>query len=217
MDAKKRGRPQLTDPRRVSRVALRLFERRGLDVVTMDDVAEAAGISRRTLFRMFPSKADLVWEGLDLVVAQTQALMLAADASISLRELVNNTVLPGMTFMQDPAIVKLARRRLRLVAKTPSLLVHPPLQALQTTLAEAIASRMGPAGSGAPAGLVAASVVSVAFSSALWWAQHGGELSPHTVLQLAFGALREVQLDDVPHSVDAAEAADDVDDEADAD
>jgi AcrR family transcriptional regulator len=197
-------------------VALRLFERRGLDVVTMDDVADAAGISRRTLFRMFPTKADLVWEGLDLVVAQTRALMLASDTTTTLRELVNSTVLPGMTFMQDPAIVKLARRRLRLVAKTPSLLVHPPLQALQATLAEVIAARMAPTSTSAPPGLVASSVVAVAFSSALWWAQHGGDTSPHTALQQAFGALREVELDDAPvRSVDVAEAADDVDEQAD--
>jgi AcrR family transcriptional regulator len=196
MDAKKRGRPQLTDPRRVSRVALRLFERRGLDVVTMDDVAEAAGISRRTLFRMFPSKADLVWEGLDLVVAQTRAQMLAPDASLSLRALVNSALLPGVQFMQDPALEKLARRRLRLVARHPALLAHAPLQALQQSLADAIAQRLRPTAT--PPQLIAASVVSVAMSALLWWAREGVDSAPHTVLQQAFSALRDVDLE-APH------------------
>jgi AcrR family transcriptional regulator len=41
----KRGRPQEVDPRHVSRVALQLFERRGFDQVTMDEIAEAASVT----------------------------------------------------------------------------------------------------------------------------------------------------------------------------
>ncbi len=41
--------------------ALRLFIERGFDATTMEDVADAAGVSRRTLYRYFPRKDDLVF------------------------------------------------------------------------------------------------------------------------------------------------------------
>ncbi len=56
----KGGRPLEVDRQKVSLLALSLFEKRGFDDVTMDEIATAAEISRRTLFRAFPSKADLV-------------------------------------------------------------------------------------------------------------------------------------------------------------
>ncbi|MBA2349966.1 MAG: TetR family transcriptional regulator [Solirubrobacterales bacterium] len=41
--------------------ALVLFTERGFDATTMEDVADAAGVSRRTLYRYFPRKDDLVF------------------------------------------------------------------------------------------------------------------------------------------------------------
>lgn len=41
--------------------ASELFEARGYTATTMDDVARAAGISRKSLFLYFPSKSDLIW------------------------------------------------------------------------------------------------------------------------------------------------------------
>jgi len=45
-----------------------LFAARGYEAVTVDEVASAAGVSRRTLFRYFPSKDALVfhWQDEDL-------------------------------------------------------------------------------------------------------------------------------------------------------
>ena len=60
--------PNLTERRReqtraeIADVAVALFLERGFAETTMDDVAEAAGVSRRTAYRHFPSKDDLVFE-----------------------------------------------------------------------------------------------------------------------------------------------------------
>jgi AcrR family transcriptional regulator len=45
---------------RITLSAQRLTDAHGLDGFTMDDLADAAGVSRRTLFNYFPSKADAV-------------------------------------------------------------------------------------------------------------------------------------------------------------
>lgn len=45
---------------RITACALQLTDRHGLDGFTMDDLAEAAGVSRRTLFNYFPGKLDAV-------------------------------------------------------------------------------------------------------------------------------------------------------------
>lgn len=53
---KSRTRRELAD------AAIRLFAERGFSNVTMADVALEAGVSRRTAFRYFPSKDDLVMQ-----------------------------------------------------------------------------------------------------------------------------------------------------------
>ena len=57
-----RGRPVTTDPKAVGLTALRLFSEHGIDQITMDQVAEAAGIFRFKSFWGFPSKASVVWD-----------------------------------------------------------------------------------------------------------------------------------------------------------
>ena len=48
---------------RIHRCALELTDERGLDGWTMDDLAAAADVSRRTLFNYFPGKVDAVLGG----------------------------------------------------------------------------------------------------------------------------------------------------------
>ena len=43
--------------------ALNLFDQKGFDGVTVDEIASASGISRRSLFRYFATKEDIVVSG----------------------------------------------------------------------------------------------------------------------------------------------------------
>src|SRR5690349_21881808 len=45
----------------LAEIALRMFADRGYEETTVDDIAVAAGLSKRSFFRYFPSKEDAVF------------------------------------------------------------------------------------------------------------------------------------------------------------
>ncbi|MGY3378370.1 AcrR family transcriptional regulator [Arthrobacter sp. TE12231] len=81
--ARATGRPATIDPDAVARIALHLFAERGYEQTSMEDIAGAAGIGRKSLYRYFASKADLVWGGIEPV---TEAAGRALDRALG-REL----------------------------------------------------------------------------------------------------------------------------------
>lgn len=56
-----RARKLAANRAHVADTAMRLFDERGYDAVTVDEVAEAADVGRRTVHRYFPHKSDLVF------------------------------------------------------------------------------------------------------------------------------------------------------------
>ncbi len=80
--------------------AIELFAKRGFDETTVEEVAEAAGISRRSFFRYFETKDDLL--ALNTVhcgevLCQTVA---SCPAGLSPLEVVRETVLAGVKFTE---------------------------------------------------------------------------------------------------------------------
>ena len=61
MRVERQGRPPVTSRAELERIALDLFIRQGFTETTLDDIAAAAGIARRTFFGYFSSKNDVVW------------------------------------------------------------------------------------------------------------------------------------------------------------
>lgn len=60
-----RDRKKAATKERIAAEALRLFERQGFEGTTIDEIAEAAQVGRRTFFRYFPTKEAVVfpdWE-----------------------------------------------------------------------------------------------------------------------------------------------------------
>src|SRR5919108_5062274 len=46
----------------IAEKAMGLFAKRGFEHVTVAEVAEAAGVSEKTVFNYFPTKEDLFWD-----------------------------------------------------------------------------------------------------------------------------------------------------------
>jgi AcrR family transcriptional regulator len=64
----RRGRPRASSHATIERIALELMQRDGYDAVTVDQIVEAAGISRTTFFRYFSSKSDVMWRSFDATI-----------------------------------------------------------------------------------------------------------------------------------------------------
>jgi AcrR family transcriptional regulator len=73
--------------------AIDLFIAKGFDAVTVDEIAQAAGVSRRSFFRYFSSKSDLMAQGVLLYGAMLRAAIEACPRSSSLREVVERATL----------------------------------------------------------------------------------------------------------------------------
>ncbi|MGF2952992.1 TetR family transcriptional regulator, partial [Mycobacterium sp. THU-M116] len=80
------GRRRATTPHHITDVAIELFTARGFAEVSVDDVAQAAGIARRTVFRYYSSKNAIPWGDFDTHLAQLRDLLDNADRSAPLGE-----------------------------------------------------------------------------------------------------------------------------------
>lgn len=177
------GRPRTISPDAVSLAALRLFDDRGFDAVSMDDIAAEAGVSRRSLFRLFPSKQALVWGGLDEFVARFRAALAADDRGDALAAL-RSAYVTASVFPDGQ--LEVTRRRLRVIHVTPALDLRadPRLTALTDEIHRFLVARDADADELAAA--VRAHAFAAVVSSALtWWAEHD-EGRPEDVLARAF-------------------------------
>ena len=75
-----RERMRRTVLNEIAEVALKLFTERGYETVTIDDIATAAGLSRRSVFRYFSTKEDIVVGKFDFVADDMLAELRARPA-----------------------------------------------------------------------------------------------------------------------------------------
>jgi AcrR family transcriptional regulator len=147
--AGERPRPGLRERRKrltaaeLEAAAFRLFGERGFDSVTVDDIAAEADVSRRTFFRYFASKEDVLLADHLVQLARLREAMAARPAEEPVLTALRNALLSMTTDFEDRKEMIILRGRI--MRDTPSLqarsLVHQ--QAWETAMQEMVAERLG--------------------------------------------------------------------------
>lgn len=113
------GRPRATSRRALERIALELFTEQGFDATTVEQISERAGVSRRTFFRYFDSKAAVLWAEFDQEVETLHRLLGEAPADQPMTEAIRQAVLRANHYGSDDAAELHAR--MHVLSTVPAL------------------------------------------------------------------------------------------------
>lgn len=99
--------------------AFALFDERGFEAVTVEEIAQAAGVSRSTVYRRFPTKDDLVLEIPRRWLAAFDAAHATIDPAASVDHAIRSVTLAVARHIdEEPDVVRAAYRVLE---QAPSL------------------------------------------------------------------------------------------------
>jgi len=184
-------RKQLTR-KRLEDAALALFAERGFDQTTVDDLAAVSGVGRRTIFRYFPSKNDIVFGALDERLRVLAAELDAGGAAgVPLLEVMRRAF--HATSHYEPDERAWLALRIRLIATVPSLQAHAALRyrAWEDAVQAAVAGRTGARGGVYPRACAKA-IIGVMWAAFDTWLETGAgddlpEIIDDAMDVLAFG------------------------------
>jgi mycofactocin system transcriptional regulator len=139
----RQGRPRSTSRRQLELVALRLFADQGFEETTVDQVAAAAGVSRRTFFRYFDSKTAVLWSAFDVEVATIRRLLSETPQCMSMMDAIRSAVVAANQYHADD--VPELRTRINLIGSVPALQASATLhyEAWEEAIAQFVAGRVG--------------------------------------------------------------------------
>jgi AcrR family transcriptional regulator len=103
---------------RIAGAARDLFAAQGYDRTTVDAIAERAGVGRRTFFRYFRSKDDVILADHERMEAAAAAHLAALGEMSPLRAVCSGARLIFRTYVEDPAV---SLQRYELVRAVPAL------------------------------------------------------------------------------------------------
>lgn len=144
----RRGRPRGTSARELELISLRMFTEQGFDDTTVERIAAAAGVSKRTFFRYFDSKADVLWHAFDGEVRSLRAAFAAVPPQAPLMAAIRQVVV-GVNSYRAEDVPEL-RTRMHLIGSVPALQASAAqhYDDWERAVSEFAAARLGqPAGS----------------------------------------------------------------------
>jgi TetR/AcrR family transcriptional regulator, regulator of mycofactocin system len=189
------GRRRATSRAELEQAAFALFAARGFDATTVDEIAVAAGIGRRTFFRYFPSKNDIPWGAFEDELERMRVRLKASPPEVPLMDAIRVALIDFNRVA--PAQVPLHRRRMDLILRVPTLLAHSTLRfsAWREVIAEFAAERTGRRPDDLASQAIAHAVLGVAIAAYEHWLDDPradlGALLDDAMRQLsgAFGAV----------------------------
>jgi mycofactocin system transcriptional regulator len=181
------GRPPSTTRDEIEAVALDLFAERGFEATTVDDIAAAVGVGRRTLFRYFESKNDIAWGDFDWVMERLRQALAEADA-LPLMEALRHGVVESNRYPadQEPGL----RTRMTLITGTAALQAHSALRYAEWrgVVAGWAATRLAARAEDLMPQAIAHAALGMAMASFGRWVDHPGE-DLYELLDSAFTSL----------------------------
>jgi AcrR family transcriptional regulator len=174
---------------RIQTEAMRLFLERGFEATTLDDIAEAAGVSRRSLFHYFASKEEIVFS----TKADFPDLVAEAigrrPAEEPLLDMVENALADMAARYQSPQ----ARSLARLIRDTPALSAgdQAKYEKMERVLAAALADRKGLPPTDVACRVTASAAIGILKLATEAWLAGDGD-SPEAFGREAFATLRRV-------------------------
>ncbi|MFI0355034.1 TetR family transcriptional regulator [Actinomadura sp. 9N407] len=118
--------PQQTSMEAIEKVALELFEARGFRETSADDIAAAAGISRRTFFRYFESKNNILFGGFEALLRDLEEWFSSVPDDRPMFDAIEDAVLRFNRMNSDGPVAH--RARMKLIRRTPALRANAALR-----------------------------------------------------------------------------------------
>jgi AcrR family transcriptional regulator len=188
-DAGLRQRKRAATHARIQAEAMRLFLANGFEPTTLDEVAAAAGVSRRTLLNYFGSKEEIVFSTKADFPRWVADAVAARPADEPMLDMVENALFD----LAERHRSQEARAVAALIAATPSLRAgdQAKYEAVERLLALTLAARKGLPDDDVACRVVAGATVSIIKQSMDAWLANP-DLPPETFGRKAFAALRRV-------------------------
>jgi AcrR family transcriptional regulator len=175
----------------LARFGLELFSRHGFRETTIDAIVEPLGVSKRTFFRYFEGKEDLVFVWYEDLTAELTAALEARPKSEPPLEAVSQALRSLLHYYDDNPDWALAM--LRLSKATPALLgkSYEKRALWERELAKVLERRLPKSATRALRAQVIVGAALAAFGFGIDdWAQAPGKGNAHGSLERAFGCLK---------------------------
>ena len=169
--------------------ALALFSERGFDAVTADELAEAVGVSRRTLFRYFATKEDIVVAAFETLGDQALAALRDQPADEAPWKALRRALDPAVAELEAGAATFFELHGV--IAQTPALRrrLLEQRDGWRAGFALELAARAGTAPNDLACELMATAAIGALDVAAESWARSGGRRRLSRLLDDAFEQL----------------------------
>ncbi|MFD0145488.1 MULTISPECIES: TetR/AcrR family transcriptional regulator [unclassified Streptomyces] len=172
--------------------AFQLFLERGYEQTTVDDIVTLAGVGRRSFFRYFPSKEDVVFPDHEQSLADMTAFLAAsADTDDPLGRVCDATRLVMRMYAENPTF---SVQRYRLTREVTGLRTYElsVVWRYEKTLGDYLRTRYADRRDGTlRANVVAAAVVAAHNHTLRHWLRSGGEGDPLAEVDRALEFVRD--------------------------
>jgi AcrR family transcriptional regulator len=190
MTAGLRERNKLRRREQITQAALRLFAERGFDGATIDEIAAAADVSRRTFFRYFARKEDVILDWKRQMGDELRQAIDARPAEESPLDAVHGALATVAAGYSDQPELTLGL--LRLFESGPALHTQSGYEAWDAVLTDGLARRMRVDPLRDPAPRLLASVgFAVLTATVQSWGEAGGAHDLLELLDDGFAVLRD--------------------------